>query len=746
MANLPLKSDLSLQYYTRPESISLSQKRRRRSLARGRLTLFMGLFGVAFILLTFGYIAWEQRNRLIQRNEDDLRNAAFFLADHTARLLEVTDLTLKQAAALMQGQSWDQIETSKPLWQQLHAVQAALPFIEDVWLNDPSGRLRLTSEQFPTPSSNVSGRDAFSAQAAGDQGLFIGEPILGRVTKTPTFMISRRLQDGSADFGGIAAVTVSLSYFYDYWSKIRLPKGSRVALLRAPDTTVIAQYPPPPDGLSFAPIDKSAFDTALGSASQAGLYPFISMGQERAGAYRQVGAMPLYLNVSMPEDAYWTPWFVQTRLYGAFALIALFALLALTALASEQFHEQAADAALLERQVALRTSELRTETAALEILNRTGSVLAAELDLDRIIESVVNAGIELTEAQFGAFFCGASQGGKEHYGKFEPASLRDTFAALNIRDIGAPAFQEGKAIRLDNIAIEQGHDGTPFTLDATSDTPVIRSILAVPVVLRTGETHGILVFGHERAGMFNRRSERLLAGLTAQAAIALENSRLYRNAQSEIEERKQAQTQQSLLIRELHHRVKNTLATVQAVVGATARSALSIDDFYQAFVGRIISLANTHSLLTEAVWQTASLREILEKELRPYNDTRGERIVLNGPAVDLPSEAAVPIGMAIHELTTNAAKYGALSIPGGKVAIAWEAEPVEDGTRLKLVWEERGGPGVSAPTRQGFGSRLLHRVLATQLNAKVELDFRPKGLRVAIDAVLKQARFPEMGV
>ncbi|MFL5192207.1 MAG: hypothetical protein ACJ8CG_04225, partial [Microvirga sp.] len=445
----------------RPESISLSQKRRRRSLARGRLTLFMGLFGVAFILLTFGYIAWEQRNRLIQRNEDDLRNAAFFLADHTARLLEVTDLTLKQAAALMQGQSWDQIETSKPLWQQLHAVQAALPFIEDVWLNDPSGRLRLTSEQFPTPSSNVSGRDAFSAQAAGDQGLFIGEPILGRVTKTPTFMISRRLQNGSAEFGGIAAVTVSLSYFYDYWSKIRLPKGSRVALLRAPDATVIAQYPPPPDGLSFAPIDKSAFDTALGSASQAGLYPFISMGQERAGAYRQVGAMPLYLNVSMPEDAYWTPWFVQTRLYGAFALIALFALLALTALASEQFHEQAADAALLERQVALRTSELRTETAALEILNRTGSVLAAELDLDRIIESVVNAGIELTEAQFGAFFCGASQGGKEHYGKFEPASLRDIFAALNIRDIGAPAFQEGKAVRLDNIAIEQGHDGTP---------------------------------------------------------------------------------------------------------------------------------------------------------------------------------------------------------------------------------------------------------------------------------------------
>jgi two-component sensor histidine kinase len=273
--------------------------------------------------------------------------------------------------------------------------------------------------------------------------------------------------------------------------------------------------------------------------------------------------------------------------------------------------------------------------------------------------------------------------------------------------------------------------------------PVIRSLMAVPVLLRNGDTHGVLVFGHDRSGAFNQRSERLLAGLTAQAAIALENSRLYRNAQNEIEDRKQAQTQQSLLIRELHHRVKNTLATVQAVVGATARSALSIDDFYQAFVGRIISLANTHSLLTEAVWQTASLRDIMEKELRPYNDVRGQRITLTGPAVELPSEAAVPIGMAIHELTTNAAKYGALSVSRGKVAVSWETEPAEEGTRLRLVWEESGGPEVSTPTRQGFGSRLLHRVLATQLNAKVDMDFRPEGLRVALDAVLKHA--PNMG-
>jgi len=706
----------------------------------------MGLFGVAFILVTFGYIAWEQRNRLIQRNEDDLRNAAFFLADHTARLLEVTDLTLKQATALIQGQSWDQVEGSRPLWQQIRAVREALPYIEDVWLNDASGRLRLTSAAFPTPSSNVTGRDAFEAQVSADQGLFVGEPILGRVTKAPTFMLSRRLQGTGGGFDGIASVTVSLSYFYDYWSKLRLPKGSRIVLMRASDASVIAQHPPPPDGLSFAPIDKAAFDRALESSDQSGLYAFLSMGSERIGAYRRVGAMPLYINVSMPQDAYWTPWFVQTRLYGAFALIALLALLALTALASQQVHEQAINAALLERQVALRTSELRTETAALETLNRTGSALAAELDLDRIVQTVVDAGVELSGAQFGAFFCGASQDGRLHESGFAPGGSGQAFSGLDIRDLCAPAFTQGKTVRLDTITVDKSLDGTPLTGDPAPGAPQIRSILAVPVLLRTGEIHGVLVFGHERPGAFSPRSEHLLAGLTAQAAIALENSRLYRNAQNEIEERKQAQTRQSLLIRELHHRVKNTLATVQAVVGATARSALSIDDFYQAFVGRIISLANTHSLLTEAVWQTAPLREIMEKELRPYNDARGERISLNGPPVELPSEAAVPIGMAIHELTTNAAKYGALSVPGGKVAISWETEPAGEGTRLKLVWEERGGPEVSAPTRQGFGSRLLHRVLATQLNARVDMDFRPEGLRVAIEAVLKPAPSAEAGI
>jgi PAS domain S-box-containing protein len=213
---------------------------------------------------------------------------------------------------------------------------------------------------------------------------------------------------------------------------------------------------------------------------------------------------------------------------------------------------------------------------------------------------------------------------------------------------------------------------------------------------------------------------------------------------ADVTDRHLSEERRSLLIRELHHRVKNTLATVQAIVGSTARTATSIDSFHEAFVGRIKSLAHTHSVLTEATWQTASLRDLLASELMPYAESETEtspdlRIVLDGPAVDLPSEIAVPIGMAIHELTTNAAKYGALSTGRGRITITWS---VEAGV-LHLDWRESGGPRVTPPTRQGFGSRLLQRVLTAQVQAQITTDYAPEGFHLTLAAPLP-ARNPAL--
>jgi PAS domain S-box-containing protein len=197
---------------------------------------------------------------------------------------------------------------------------------------------------------------------------------------------------------------------------------------------------------------------------------------------------------------------------------------------------------------------------------------------------------------------------------------------------------------------------------------------------------------------------------------------------SDITERRRGQERQHLLIRELHHRVKNTLATVQAIVGSTARTASSIEEFYDSFVGRIVSLAHTHNLLTEDYWQTASLEELLRNELGPYEDG-AKRVSFEGPAVELPSEIAVPIGMAIHELTTNAIKHGALSTSAGRVDVSWEVRGSAEQPLFHFAWTESGGPPVHRPKRQGFGSRLLQRVLTAQAQADVDMHFDEAGLR-----------------
>jgi two-component sensor histidine kinase len=213
-----------------------------------------------------------------------------------------------------------------------------------------------------------------------------------------------------------------------------------------------------------------------------------------------------------------------------------------------------------------------------------------------------------------------------------------------------------------------------------------------------------------------------------------------REVEAHLQERQRTHERQSLLIRELHHRVKNTLATVQGLLGATARSTQSIDAFYHSFSSRIVSLANTHTLLTEDYWQTASLHEILKAELSPYDNQRAQRLVLDGPTVELSADLAVPTGMAIHELTTNAAKYGALSVPQGQVEVFWAVTTASQHQNLQLEWVERGGPPVEKPQRKGFGSTLLQRVLSTQCNADISFDFEPTGLRFCMTAPLVKER------
>ncbi|MBX3479503.1 MAG: PAS domain S-box protein [Caulobacter sp.] len=193
---------------------------------------------------------------------------------------------------------------------------------------------------------------------------------------------------------------------------------------------------------------------------------------------------------------------------------------------------------------------------------------------------------------------------------------------------------------------------------------------------------------------------------------------------TDVTELSQAQERQKLLLNELNHRVKNTLATVQSIAFQTLRAARSPVEFRQAFEARLMALSQTHNLLTDSNWEGASLREVLAAELEPYSEHQVD--IDDREDVTLGPKAAVALGMAFHELATNAAKYGPLSGAKGRVVIRWR--PVGDGERLELVWREEGGPPVVAPDRTGFGSRLLEQGLGAELGGEVAIAYAPTGV------------------
>jgi two-component sensor histidine kinase len=192
-------------------------------------------------------------------------------------------------------------------------------------------------------------------------------------------------------------------------------------------------------------------------------------------------------------------------------------------------------------------------------------------------------------------------------------------------------------------------------------------------------------------------------------------------------ERKRAEEQQTMMVAELNHRVKNILAIVQSMASQTVRASSSVEDFSDAFTGRLKALAIAHDILTQTRWIGVGLRELLATVLAPYRSSDEMRISIHGPAVLLPARAVLPMSMVLHEMATNAAKYGALSTQQGNVEITWQMH--DDDGSIELVWQERGGPAVKSGTSKGFGTRLIDHVISHDLDGKTRVDFDPGGVR-----------------
>jgi PAS domain S-box-containing protein len=213
---------------------------------------------------------------------------------------------------------------------------------------------------------------------------------------------------------------------------------------------------------------------------------------------------------------------------------------------------------------------------------------------------------------------------------------------------------------------------------------------------------------------------------------------------TDVTELRDAEERQQLLINELNHRVQNVLATVQSIAAQTFRAATLDSSLREKFEARLVSLSNAHSILAQESWKGAEIHQILMRALEPH--VGSERLRMQGPRIRLSAKAALAISMGIQELATNAVKYGALSNETGRIDVTWTVDGPNPGL-LNLRWTETGGPVVSTPTRKGFGSRLIERNLAHDLDGEVKIDYRPEGIVCTIVSSLQSVRErpPEIG-
>lgn len=379
---------------------------------------------------------------------------------------------------------------------------------------------------------------------------------------------------------------------------------------------------------------------------------------------------------------------------------------------------------------------LQRQAHRLEILNRVARIISQDLDLDRIVQAVTDEATALSGAQFGAFFHNVVDADGEAWLLHSlSGAAREDFDKLGMprnTQVFAATFAGKGIVRSADIRKDPryGRSGPHHGMPA-GHLPVV-SYLAVPVVSSSGAVIGGLFFGHGEPDRFGPETETLISAIAAQAAVAIDNARLHQSAQVEIAQRKAAEDAKELLLHEVKHRVKNTLATIQALVTQTLKGTPAEER--DAFISRLHALSGAHDLLTQSDWQEIGIAALARRSLAAFVDGGTARVTCIGPDVGLSANRALLLTMVLHELGTNAVKYGALSAEEGRVALAWRMAGAERPT-LRLEWRESGGPPVTPPARHGFGSRMIAAALQGS-DGHVAFDYRPDGLRVTAHLVL----------
>jgi two-component sensor histidine kinase len=685
----------------------------------------LGLFGRVYLLVLLavlpavGILAYnelEARRDLERRAEEEALRSARLVSGEIGRIVENARGLLAAAALAPPVREGDRAACR----DYLAALQAQAPHLPALAVLDPRGESVCTS--LPRPQATSAADRAYFREALAEDGLVLGKATVGRNTGVLFLPLALRFRRPDGEVGGVVATGLPADWLRAQLAAHPFPPGTGLTVVdragvvfaRLPNSEVEGR--PVPDRLRWL------LDARAGGTFRAGAAETVD-GVARIAGFTTLHEPPggLVVTVGLPQD--WALAGAAERTRRGLILAALGIGLALAgawlgcrALVARPL---AALTGTAERwrggdlsaraNLPARTAEFAQLGAAFDAMaderERRERDLAAErerlrLILDNLAEAVV------------AVFPG------------EPLPVRNR-AWLRFHRVAA--FDDLPGLRFEDLlAVFELYDGEGRRLDPEA-YPLRRALRGeafegLELRLRRADT------GESWWASYNGSCLRDARGGMALALLSIRD----------VTARREAEDQRRVLLAELNHRVKNTLAVVQALASRTAARAPSLPAFNEAFRGRLRALAAAHDLLTATGWRGASLRALAASALathRAGGDAARVSIAV-AEDVQLRPEAAQNLALALNELATNAAKYGALSAPGGSVAV--EARRTADGAALVLTWRESGGPPVAEPAAKGFGTTLLTQVIAHQHKGRVDLDWRPEGLVCRIELPLAE--------